>query len=415
MRSFFKIISIIGLIITSVIFGIVFFGERTIPDEIHLVGNEKIEINDIYSFDVAQADKVKSANTDITDAQTDLEEKEFRVDVTLLDAIPVKSSNVYVSKRQYVCPCGEAFGIRLFTDGVMVVGMDDVITQDGADNPGKNAGLETGDVITALDGTEIKKVSELTNFFQSTSESEITVTAVRNGKPFEATLTLVKSAGDGKYKAGLWVRDSTAGVGTITFFNANTGLFGGLGHAVCDVDSGIIMPLLSGDAVETKISGCYRGTNGTTGELCGVFGDKNIGTLFINGENGVYGILDTCPREKEIPVATKQEVTTGAAQIISTVDENGPAYYDVEILKILKVPDGNGKNMIIEITDAALIEKTGGIVQGMSGSPIIQNGMLVGAVTHVFVNNSLQGYAIFAENMLETSKSVEEMMTDKAS
>lgn len=416
MKIFFRIISLIGLILTSVIFGIVFFGEKTIPDEIHLVGSEQINISDIYSLDVLESSSAVSANSNNKSVNEIVDDEEkYTVDITLLNAIPVKSSAVTVTKRQYVVPGGSAFGIKLYTNGVMVVGMDEVLTDEGTKNPGKEAGIEIGDVITALDSTEISKVSELTEFFQRTSENSIKVSAVRNGKPFEATINLVRSASDGKNKAGLWIRDSAAGVGTITYYDKNTGVFGGLGHAVCDVDSGIIMPMLSGDAVETVISGCYKGSNGTTGELCGVFTDKNIGTLKINGENGIYGVLNNFSDGQEIPVATKQEVTTGPVQIISTVDENGPKYYDAKIVKILKTSDSGGKNMIIEITDENLIAKTGGIVQGMSGSPIIQNGMLVGAVTHVFVNNSLQGYAIFAENMLSVSQSVEDEITKKAS
>lgn len=416
MKYFFKTISFIGLMITSVIFGIVFFGEKTIPDHIHLVGSEQINLSEIYSLDVSEESGVKTANTDSTVSLTDGDgEREYKVDITLLNAIPVKSSTVSVSKRQYVVAGGEAFGIRLYTDGVIVVGMDEVLTESGTANPGKSAGLEIGDVITALDGNKIKKVSELTDYFANVNGNEIGVSAVRNGKPFEATITLVKSVSDGKNKAGLWIRDSTAGVGTITYFDKKTGVFGGLGHAVCDVDSGVLMPMLTGDAVEAVISGCYKGTNGVTGELCGVFTNKNIGSLKINCSNGIYGVLDTRYDGKEIPVATKQEVTEGPVKIISTVDENGPQYYDAEIVKILKTSDSSGKNMIIEVTDSALIEKTGGIVQGMSGSPIIQNGMLVGAVTHVFVNNSLQGYAIFAENMLNVSQEVEDSVTDKAS
>ena len=175
------------------------------------------------------------------------------------------------------------------------------------------------------------------------------------------------------------------------------------------------MPMLSGKAVEAVINGCYRSTEKSAGELCGVFGLNNIGILKINCSKGLYGTLYKVPDKQEIPVAARHEVTLGKVQIISTVDSEGPKYYDARITRIVKGNDDEEKNMVIEITDPDLIEKTGGIVQGMSGSPIIQNGMLVGAITHVFLNNPLQGYAIFAENMLSVSKKTEEEKTDKAS
>lgn len=198
-----------------------------------------------------------------------------------------------------------------------------------------------------------------------------------------------------------------AGVGTITFIDSASKVFGGLGHAVCDVDTGIVMPLADGDAVKTKITGCYKGSCGSTGELCGVFQDTNIGTLSLNTACGVYGFLNNIVSTNEaVPIATKQEVKTGSAKIISTVDEKGPQYYDVRIVRICNNDSSSSKNMIIEITDSSLIEKTGGIIQGMSGSPIIQDGMLIGAVTHVFVNDPIRGYAVFADNMLKVSEAL---------
>lgn len=415
MKYFFKIISLIGLMITSVIFGMVIFAQKTIPDSIHLVESEKIMISEIFSLNVTQNEDYVSANTQSNVIDDRCEDKEYTLDISLLNTIPVKSSSVTVSKRQYVVPGGDVFGIKLYTNGAVIVGMDDVQTSSGARNPGKEAGLETGDVITALNGEKITTVNELTKFFQNTNDKTIRVTADRNGKPFEATLTLAVSESDGRNKAGLWVRDSTAGVGTVTYYNKNTGVFGGLGHAVCDVDTGKMMPLLYGDAMSARISGCYKGTPSATGELCGVFTNKKTGDLKINCECGIYGIYKEAVNGQEIPVAAKQEITAGPAQIISTVDINGPKYYDIEIVKVFLQNDSNNKNMIIKITDPELIEKTGGIVQGMSGSPIIQNGMLVGAVTHVFVNDPLQGYGIFAENMLKISNSVEDEITRKAS
>jgi len=213
----------------------------------------------------------------------------------------------------------------------------------------------------------------------------------------------VQSAVDGKYKVGIWVRDSSAGIGTLTFFEKKTGIFAGLGHAVCDVDTGEIMPLAGGEAVEADIKGSYRGESGAPGELCGVFKNAVIGTLLLNNDTGVYGQVSALRYEnKQLPVAMSYEISTGSAQIIAEVNGDGEKYYDVEITKIYPNSDSHQKNMVIRVTDAELKKETGGIVQGMSGSPIIQDGMLVGAVTHVFVNNPEQGYAVFAQAMIDT-------------
>ena len=417
MKLALKIVSFIGLIITSVIFGIVFMGQQNIPDEIHLVGGEQINSDEMFSLKLSKEELISSKAV-FSSASQGLQsgKEEYTLNFSLLGTIPIKASSVTVSQRQFVVPSGDVFGIKLFTDGVIVVGMDNILLEGSSRNPGREAGLELGDVITQIGSKKGTKVSDVTDYIQSTTESTLALSVSRNGRPFETQLKLVRSQTDNRNKAGLWIRDSTAGVGTITYYDKNSGIFAGLGHAVCDVDTGSLMPLLTGEAVDAVINGCYKGSDGVTGELCGVFTTKNIGTLYVNGENGVYGKLYEIPKGKEIPVATAQEVKTGDAQIISTVDNEGPQYYSIKIVKLNALSDKDEKNMVIEVTDERLIEKTGGIVQGMSGSPIIQNGMLVGAVTHVFVNNSNQGYAIFAENMLASSNSLKnELLTDKAS
>lgn len=414
MKKLFKFFSLLGLITASVIFAFVFMGEKNFPDSIQLLENEEIHVNGIYSLKSSQEkDVVLSANS--TSSVSSPQEESYTVEISVLNTIPVKSSTVTVSKRQYAVPSGEIFGVKIFTDGVLVVGMDDVFTAEGAVNPAKDAGLKVGDVILSVDGKAVERTAELSAALHCGAKS-VQIKAQRNGKEFTAKLNLACSETDGKQKAGLWVRDSTAGVGTITFYDPVTGVFGGLGHAICDVDTGKAMPLKSGLAVETEISGCYKGSPGITGELCGVFQKNNIGDLYLNLETGVYGCLsDFNAAAVPMPVAAKNEVQTGYAQIISTVDETGPQYFDVQIIKIYPNSDENGKNMIVEVTDEKLIAKTGGIIQGMSGSPIIQNGMLVGAVTHVFVNNALQGYGIFADTMLKASKSVETALLQQAS
>ena len=416
MKNLFKFFSLFSLVAASVIFALIFLGDKTYPDSISLLENQEMNVNGIYSLQNSQTEsQVRSANSANTVSDGSEGAESYQVNISLLNTIPVKSSTVTVSKRQYVVPSGDIFGVKIFTDGILIVGMDDVPTADGILNPAKRAGLKNGDVILAVDGETAQNVSQLSAAVQAGAES-ITLTVRRNEKVWQTELTLAVSSNDGKPKAGLWVRDSTAGVGTLTFYCKENGIFGGLGHAICDIDTGTVMPFGHGEAVKTQISGCYKGSAGITGELCGVFQEETLGTLYSNGETGVYGVLEAFDKSAvELPVATKNEVKTGYAQILATVDDAGPQYYDAKIIKVYPNSDENGKNMIVEVTDRTLIEKTGGIVQGMSGSPIIQNGMLVGAVTHVFVNNALQGYGIFAETMLKDAETVNEQSLKAAS
>ena len=238
----------------------------------------------------------------------------------------------------------------------------------------------------------------------------------RGNLTFSVEVTAVKSVSEERYKLGAWVRDSSAGIGTLTFYDPGSGIFGGLGHAVCDIDTGEILPLQSGEVVPVNISGVVRGEVGEPGELRGSFAKGSVlGTLAQNGETGVYGQMrGFLTNQEAMSVAMKQEVHTGSAQIITTIDSGGYQYYDVQIEKVHFNDGSPTRNLIVRITDETLLEKTGGIVQGMSGSPIIQDGKLVGAVTHVFVNDPTRGYGIFAENMLKTAASVSEDLQNPA-
>lgn len=416
MKKFFKFFSLFSLVAASIIFTLVFMGDRAYPDTISLPENQEINVNGIYSLQNSQTENtVFSANFAQSVSEDSEGAESYRVNISLLNTIPVKSSTVTVSKRKYVVPSGDIFGIKIFTDGILIVGMDDVPTANGIINPAKRAGLKVGDIVLAVDGQTVQNVSQLSAAIQE-GKNSTTLTVRRNEKVWQVQMELAISANDGKPKAGLWVRDSTAGVGTMTFYCKDSGVFGGLGHAICDIDTGTVMPFGRGDAIKTQISGCYKGSAGITGELCGVFQDEIIGKLCSNGETGVYGVLNTFNENAtQVPVATKNEVKTGCAQIIATVDDTGPQYYDVQIVKVYPNSDENGKNMILEVTDSDLIAKTGGIVQGMSGCPILQNGMLIGAVTHVFVNNALQGYGIFAETMLKDAEKTETQLFKQAS
>lgn len=401
MKKCIRIVSVICFFVSGVIMMLLVVGYVRIPDEMTITEYDEINVGKTY---VCQA-LVNYGAEDVSPVET-----EYSTSVKLFNIFPIKSAKVKVSRRKYVVPGGNAFGIRLYTKGVMIIRIDGVTTQSGNVSPGKAAGLKEGDMIISVDGVDVYRNRELSAIFASSGGKTLKLEIERDSKKKEINFTPVLCSEDSTYKGGLWIRDSTAGIGTVTWYDRTNGIFAGLGHAVCDADTGEIMPLSGGDAVEAEIKGCYKGTNGSAGELCGVFSSGSIGSLYINGETGVYGIMDSFDADdKVVPVALRQEVKTGAAQIICTVDDTGAEYYNIEIKKIFDGTD-NQRNMVIKVTDPVLLEKTGGIVQGMSGSPILQNGMLVGAVTHVFVDDPTEGYAIFAQNMTETAQGVEEYL-----
>ena len=305
-------------------------------------------------------------------------------------------------KRQYVVPGGELFGIKLYTDGVIIVDFEEIETETGTVCPAKISGLKTGDIIKTVNDISVTSSSHFSKLLQKSKGEKIQMSVLRKNKIINISFQTVLEKDSNKYCAGLWVRDSTAGLGTVTFYNRKNNTFAGLGHPIYDIDTNEIMPIKSGVMAEVKLSSLSKSTFGKVGELCGVFTGKETGELFLNDETGIYGYSDINKTE-EIPVAFKTEVEKGKANIICTLADSKPQIYEIEIVKIYSNSSSVNKDMIIRITDKDLLNKTGGIVQGMSGSPIIQNGMLVGAVTHVFVNNPKQGYAIFAERMVDVS------------
>jgi stage IV sporulation protein B len=342
--------------------------------------------------------------------------KSYKGTLMLYNYIPVKSVDVNVVDETCVIPCGTPFGIKLYANGVVIVGFNDVDTVSGMVNPAKESSLEVGDIISSVDGKKVLTNDELAEKLESCKGKDVALAVKRESKSFTVLLHPVQSEADNTYKAGLWVRDSTAGIGTLTFYNPYTKGFAGLGHGICDSDTQEIMPLLSGEIVPVTINGITKGQNGSPGELRGYFTSNNvIGNLTENIQDGVYGSLNYRPEGKAVKVGMKQDVKTGPVKILTTIDGDKPSYYDAYIEKIDYRDGVKSKNIVLHITDQKLLTQTGGIIQGMSGSPIIQNNMLVGAVTHVFINDPTRGYGIFAENMLAESQSVGSYVNLKAS
>ncbi|MBE6773885.1 MAG: SpoIVB peptidase [Clostridia bacterium] len=395
MKKSVKALCLLFMTVTVFLMSAVVYGFYAVPDDVSFMSDEEIYLGRFFSCDIKEREKSVSKSL--------VAEGEYRLNLKLLGKIPVKNFNLKINSRPYLVPSGDIIGLRIFTEGVMIVGTESVETAKGTVAPSKQAHLEKGDVIISLDGKNVTSSAEVESVIKESGGKALEVSYKRNGEIRTTVLTPVMSVSEGTYKTGLWIRDSAAGIGTMTFYDRESGFFASLGHAVCDVDTGEILPLSDGDIVDATINGCVKGRMGSAGELCGSFKSECEGSLVLNCENGVFGYLENADKTAEaLPVAAESEIKEGKAQIISTVEGESKAYYDVEIEKLNR--DGqDGKNMIIKITDSKLIEKTGGIVQGMSGSPVLQNGYIVGAVTHVFINDPTKGYGIFAETMLDAA------------
>ena len=396
MKKFIKIICCALSVVTISTFCSVCYYNTILPSNIVIYDNESVHFNTKL--------EVVAKNKENIGAVSNLNNKSlenYTSDLSLMGVIPVKSVNIRVVKQRYVALSGESFGIKIFTKGVMVVGMSDVKSDKGNINPAKNAGLKIGDIILKANGKEVNSNAELSEIINASGGKEIKMTVKRDDDIFTTKFKPVLSSDTGTYKAGLWVRDSTAGLGTMTFYSTVNGAFAGLGHGIVDVDTGILLPINSGEIVKTEILSVTKSKKGSAGEICGAFTGETLGTLTENSSCGLYGYYkDFEQSENLILIANKQDVKTGNAKIYTTLDNGEPKYYDCVIERV-DYTNSEQKNLLVRINDERLIEKTGGIVQGMSGSPIIQNGQLVGALTNVFVNDPEKGYAVFAEEMYD--------------
>ncbi len=300
-----------------------------------------------------------------------------------------------------VIPGGIPFGVKFQTDGVLIVGFCDINELQGGRNPAREAGLRLRDIVTHVGGEAIESAEHLARLVTASGGAAIEMRYTRGGKPGAVTLTPVPD-GAGGFRTGLYVRDSGAGIGTVTFIIPKSKVFAGLGHGICDTETGELMPLHRGQVTPVTISGVHRGAAGAPGELRGYFGAARDGTLLGNTPCGVYGLYRSIPDglpTEPCGILPRDEVREGEVTVLCTLSSNERHAYRAAISAIDRDATGS-KCFTVRITDEALLEETGGIVQGMSGSPILQDGKLVGAITHVLINNPTVGYGIFAENML---------------
>lgn len=367
-----------------------------LPDSYYVSKGNSLKLSTRFSIE-AESDKTLASFAGQTCPRSET------ASLKLFGILPVKDVEIQTVETPILIPGGNPFGIKLLMEGVMVVGMGEIKTDSGMECPAEECGLKEGDIIISIDGKKITSNSEIQEIVASSRGKDLRIVYKHQNKQKTSVLSPVLSAIDDSYKAGIWVRDSTAGIGTVTFYEPETNRFGGLGHPVCDSDTGEIIPISSGDVADVTITKVVKGSSGSPGELHGAFkSEMSSGTIYFNNKYGIFGEMFSPVENAEgIPMGLKQEIKTGPATIYTTIDKNGPKEYEIYIEKVDYKNSGT-KNMTIRITDEELLEKTGGIVQGMSGSPIIQNGKLIGAVTHVFVSDPQRGYAIFCENMYES-------------
>ena len=306
-----------------------------------------------------------------------------------------------VLKELTLYPGGMPFGVKFYTEGVTVVGFCDVETKNGKVNPAQKSGLKQKDMILKVNGESLSGASQLTELIENCGGNQLTLLCRRGKNEFEVKLTPAFCPAESRYKTGIWVRDSGAGIGTVTFIIPDSGAFAGLGHGICDADTGELVPMKRGSVSDVTISSVVKGAAGAPGELKGYFNAGKVGALLGNSSCGVWGMFTEVPETacEPMPIGLSDDVEEGDAYIMCTLDSNKIEQYDVRISNINRDAKGS-KCFTVTVTDPDLLAISGGIVQGMSGSPIIQDGKLVGAVTHVLINDPTTGYGIFIENML---------------
>ncbi|MCR5636544.1 MAG: SpoIVB peptidase [Clostridiales bacterium] len=308
--------------------------------------------------------------------------------------------------RVYIC--GTPIGIKLYCSGALVVDLQEIVTPSGVFCPAKEAGIQKGDIIKKINGKEINGNSDLISAIDLADGDPVEIFYEHDGEDISKTVTPIKTSENGTCKIGVWVRDSCAGIGTVTYYDQNDHTFAALGHGICDADTGRLMSINNGIPANISIDDIEKSTGGNIGCLIGHFrNDIQGASIKSNTQGGIYGYMPDVPKYSRLAeIAETNEMKCGSAQILTTLRGEIPQYYDVQI-EAINLQNEAGKNFVIRVTDQALLKETGGIVQGMSGSPIIQNDKLVGAVTHVFVNYPDKGYGISVNNMLNISKELD--------
>lgn len=407
MKKIFKLLLIVLLLAIVYVYSLVIMN---LPDTLIVFEGENIDLNTLYGMEINLKDESYEAMlTSSNIGETIFNEKGKTTLTASLFDFDIKDIEVNVLDKASVIPIGKIAGIKLYTKGVLVVGMSEIEGQ----KPYEESNIQEGDIITTINNSEIESTTELIECINKSNGESLNITYVTKGETKECNITPVKNE-YGKYQIGLWVRDSAAGIGTVTFYEPETRNFVALGHGITDIDTSEIINISSGELVNTKILSVVKGEIGTPGKIQGALDNqRSIGTIYKNTTLGIYGKVTTEANllpsySNAIEVATRDEIKLGKATILCSINNSDEIEeYEIEIEKKFTNNNYDNKSMLIKISDERLIEKTGGIVQGMSGSPIVQNGKFIGAVTHVIVSNPKEGYAVFGDMLIKQMRNVE--------
>lgn len=372
-----------------------FLLRQELPDEIRLTRGEDKSLEEIFGLPFLTFDEAFPAS----------QGQKAAAECKIFDLIPLKEIEIEIVEPEHVLVSGSTVGIYMEMEGVLIVDTQEIKGMDGLYyQPAKNI-VKSGDYITACNDMALTSKQDLVEAVKNCSGEDVSLSVIRDGKSLELSLSPVE-CGEEEYKLGIWVRDDTQGIGTLTYID-EAGNFGALGHGISDIDTGGLLKIKKGTLYETQILSIQKGSRGTPGEIAGLIRYDNsrvIGKIETNTKNGIYGTIDHTEKIylEQMEVGTPGEIRLGDAQILCSV--NGEVQpYAAEITEIDRTKKDTNKSFVIRVTDDSLLERTGGIVQGMSGSPVIQDGKFMGAVTHVFIQDSAGGYGIFAETMLNKS------------
>ncbi len=399
------------LIVLFTIFFAYITNIEKIPENITLYQDEEYEIGYLKGIEI-DGDNIEKKNSFFNKLVTIKANilGDLKLNLSALGFFN-KTITVSVLPKVEVIPGGDCIGVKLYSKGVLIIGESKIQGVDGNFYKAYEEGtFKAGDILLKINDYEIENSNEVETIIENIKDKEVTITYERDGEEKTQNITPIKCIDDGKYKIGLWIRDGAMGVGTLTFYSPEYSKFAALGHGISDEDSKSLIKLENGSIYGANVLSVNKGRSEAPGEIKGYLDDgEEIGTITVNSNNGIYGDINEyntniITRER-IPVASRNEIEVGPATIQCTVDQSQEIKsYDIEIVKISNSVSNDSKGMIIKVTDEDLISKTGGIVQGMSGSPIIQKGKLVGAVTHVYVSQPTKGYAIFADTMINEMK-----------
>jgi stage IV sporulation protein B len=416
-----KILWMVIFLFFTVIAGLLYHSiKKALPDEINIVANQEqqfdfgLPVNGFIKSVIEVSDMEKS-NIPSNQVKINMQQPftlksgssgSFIMACKLFGLINLKNIKIDIVEKQYVIPCGEPIGIYIQTDGVLIIGTSVVSAMDGLNYEPSYKLVKSGDYIVGVNGISVNNKSQLIDLINEYGTEDIVLNIRRNGEMIGIKIAPVQTTLN-EYKLGIWVRDNTQGIGTLTFINED-GKFGALGHGINDVDTSTLMELKSGNLYQTNIVSIIKGEKGIPGELTGTIDyNKNniLGDITSNTTEGIFGVssklLQKFNKNSSMEVGLKQDIKVGPAYIRCDV-EGEVKDYDVEIIEVNSGENNVNKGIVLKVTDENLLRITGGIVQGMSGSPIIQNNKIIGAVTHVFIQDSTKGFGIFIENMIES-------------